>query len=316
MTAVGEAQPRALGLALGWVADAVIGDPAHRHPVAAFGRAAERLEDVMWRPSQAAGAVYVLALVVPLALGAAVLDAALKHSRPARLALTTIVVWTVLGGRSLRREAGRLADAVERGDLTEARRVAPALAGRDPSELDGPELCRAAVESVAENTADAIVAPLLWAALGGPTGAVVYRAANTLDAMVGHRNERYERFGWAAARLDDILTWPAARLSAVLSVLAAPFVGGDSRRAWKTFRRQGDSHPSPNAGQVEAAFAGALSVRLGGRNRYGNRVEDRPTIGEGPRPGVHTVWRSVRLSRLVGAAAVPLCALIAYRNGR
>jgi adenosylcobinamide-phosphate synthase len=270
----------------------------------------------MWRPSRAAGAAYVLSLILPVAAAAAVADAALKRDRRARLGLTMIVAWTVVSARSLGHEAGRLAHAVERGDIAEARRIAPALMGRDPSELDEAELCRGAVESVAENTADAVVAPLLWGALAGPAGAIAYRAANTLDAMVGHRDDRYERFGWAAARLDDVLTWPAARLSAVLSVLLAPLARGESRRAWKTFRREGGRHPSPNAGELEAAFAGAFGVRLGGTNRYGDRVEDRPTIGKGPRPGVDTVRRSVRLSRLVGAASVPLCALIATRNGR
>jgi len=150
--------------------------------------------------------------------------------------------------------------------------------GRDPSGLDGPQLCRAAVESVAENTADAVVGPLLWGALAGSPGVVAYRAANTLDAMVGHKSPRYLRFGWAAARLDDLLGWPAARLGAVLACLRAPAVGGDMGRAWRTLRVDGAAHPSPNAGRMEAAFAGALGVRLGGRNDYGDRVEERPAV--------------------------------------
>ena len=316
MTAVGEGTPVALGLALGWAADAVIGDPARHHPVATFGRAAQRLETTMWEPSRVAGVAFVLTLVVPVAVAMAVAEAALRRDRRAHLVLMGIVMWTVLGGRSLGHEARRLGDAVERGDLAEARRIAPALMGRDPCQLDESELCRGAVESVAENTADAVVGPLLWAALAGPAGAVAYRAANTLDAMVGHRDDRYERFGWAAARLDDLLTWPAARLSAALSVLLAPLVCGDSRRGWQTLRRYGARHPSPNAGRLEAAFAGVFGVQLGGTNRYGDRVENRPIIGEGPRAGVDTVRRSVRLSRLVGAAVLPLCALIALRNGR
>jgi adenosylcobinamide-phosphate synthase len=305
-----------VGLALGWVADVMLGDPARFHPVAGFGRAAEKLERVMWRPSRTAGAAYVVALVAPVVLGVALLDATVRRHRLSRLGLTTVVAWTVLGGRSLGREAHRIAAAVARGDLAEARRIAPALVGRDPSRLDGPELCRAALESVAENTADAVVAPLLWGAIAGPPGAVAYRAANTLDAMVGHRNDRYERFGWAAARLDDLLTWPAARLAAALSAAMAPVVGGNGRRAWETFRRDGGKHPSPNAGQLEAAFAGAFGVTLGGTNRYGNRVEQRPPIGAGPRPGVDEVLRAARLSQLIGAAAVAVGVLVASRASR
>jgi adenosylcobinamide-phosphate synthase len=304
------------GLALGWVADAMLGDPVRFHPVAGFGRAAAKLESLMWRPSRTVGAAYVVALVGPVVLGVALLDAAVRRHRFSRLGLTTVVGWTVLGGRSLGREAHRIAAAVARGDLAEARRIAPALVGRDPSHLDGPELCRAAVESVAENTADAVVAPLLWGAIAGLPGAVAYRAANTLDAMVGHHNDRYERFGWAAARLDDLLTWPAARLAAALSVAMAPLVGGNGRSGWETFRRDGSKHPSPNAGQLEAAFAGVFGVTLGGTNRYGNRVEERPPIGAGPRPGVDEVLRAARLSQLIGAAAAAVGVLVASRAGR
>jgi len=306
----------ALALATGWAADSLLGDPVRGHPVAAFGRAAEALERVLWRPSRAGGAAYVVILVVPLTAAAAALDAALRRRPSGRFAVATLVTWSVLGGRSLAREARRLAEAVAHGDLPGARRVAPALVGRDPSGLDGPELYRAAVESVAENTADAVVGPLLWGAVAGPAGLVAYRAANTLDAMVGYREGRYARFGWAAARLDDLLTWPAARLGALLTVGLAPVVGGDSGRTWSTLLRDGGRHPSPNAGRMEAAFAGALGVRLGGRNRYGDRVEERPWIGDGPRPGEDEVRRAVRLSWLVGAAAAGLCALLAWRVGR
>lgn len=314
MSRVGSS-PTAIALGVGWVADALLGDPARYHPVAGFGRAGDALERTLWRPSRAAGATYVAALVVPPTAAVAAADAALR-SPWARFALASVATYVVLGGRSLAQEARRLADAVTRGDLDRAREVAPALAGRDPSELDGPELCRAAIESVAENTADAVVGPLLWCAVAGPAGAVAYRAANTLDAMVGHRNQRYERFGWAAARLDDVLTWPAARLASLLTVALAPLAGADAHGAWRILRRDGTRHPSPNAGRLEAAFAGALGVRLGGRNRYGDRVEDRPVLGDGSPPDVDALRRAVRLSRLVGAVAAGLCVLLAWRLGR
>lgn len=302
----------ALGLIAGWAADRLLGDPIRYHPVAGFGRAATGLERLVWRPSRSAGVVYTGIVVGGATGAAALLEGVVRTSRSGRVLLSAAVTWTVLGGRSLGKEALRMADAVARGDLEEARRLAPNLAGRDSAGLDGPELCRATVESVAENTADAVVGPLVWAAVSGIPGAVAYRAANTLDAMVGHHSRRYAEFGWAAARLDDLLTWPAARLASALAVALAPAAGGEAGRAWATLRRDGRAHPSPNAGRLEASFAGAFGVRLGGRNRYEDRVEDRPEIGVGPRPDVEAVRASVRLADLVGLAGLVVCSLAAW----
>jgi adenosylcobinamide-phosphate synthase len=308
----------ALGLLGGALADAAFGDPRRGHPVAGFGRLAGALEARVWRPSRLAGTGYALGLVGAAGAGALLLDARLRRRPAARAVLVGGLTWAALGGRSLARAALEVAGAVRAGDLEAARRLLPKLAGRDPRGLDGPELCRAAVESVAENTADAVVGPLLWGALAGPAGIVAYRAANTLDAMVGHRSPRHRHFGWAAARLDDLLTWPAARFGAGLSCALAPAVRGDPRRAWTTLRRDGGAHPSPNAGRLEAAFAGALGVRLGGRNRYGDRVEERPPLGAGPPAGPADVARAARLSTLVGAAATVLAAAgaLALPGGR
>ncbi len=308
--------PRAMWIAGGWAADELFGDPARLHPVAGFGSAAARLESIVWRPTRLAGISYVAALAAFLAAGMALSHAITRRSATARSIFSLAVMWTVVGGRSLRREARRLAQALERGDLEEARLVARSLVGRNPSELDATELCRAALESVAENTADAVVAPLLWGAVAGPPGAVLYRASNTLDAMVGYRDDRYEQFGWAAARLDDVLTWPAARLSALLAIALAPCVGGDSRGGWEIWRRDGDAHPSPNAGQAEATFAGVLGVTLGGTNRYGDRVEQRPLMGTGGAPDTDDVLRACKLSGLIGAATAGLCFVVALRGRR
>lgn len=210
----------------------------------------------------------------------------------------------------LGREAERIADALESGDLSEARRRLPRLCGRDPHTLGEKGIARATVESVAENTSDAVVAPLVWGALLGVPGLLGYRAVNTLDAMVGHRSQRYERFGWAAARLDDIANWAPARITAALTCAAAPVVSGDPLRARRISSRYGHRHPSPNAGHCEAAFAGALDLRLGGRNAYGDRIEHRPELGEGRRPDVHDIRRAVRLARAVNSAAA-VCAAAA-----
>lgn len=296
----------AAGLALGAAADLLLADPGRGHPVAGFGRAATALEGRMWRNSRPAGAAYTICLVgVSAGLGA-VLDRAARRRPVTRVFVTAAATWTVLGGTSLGRAAGRMSQTLGAGDLAGARAALPALAGRDPRKLDEPELVRATVESVAENTADAAVAPLFWGAVVGLPGLLGYRAVNTLDAMVGHRSARYERFGWAAARLDDVANWLPARLTAALTVLCAPVAGGSAAGALDAWRRTGAAHPSPNAGRCEASMAGALGVRLGGRNVYGGRVEDRPQLGAGPRPGKADIARAVRLSRAVWVSAAAL----------
>ncbi|MPZ29285.1 MAG: cobalamin biosynthesis protein [Micromonosporaceae bacterium] len=308
---------RAAGLVAGLLADAAAGDPRRGHPVAVFGAAAQRAEQACYCDDRLTGAVYSALLVGVPALAAWALERRLPRARGIVLAAVT---WAALGGRSLGREALAVGEAVAAGDLVTARRRIPALVGRDPATLDGPELCRAAVESVAENTADAIVAPLLWGAVAGPAGVVAHRCANTLDAMVGYRSRRYLRFGWASARLDDVLAWAPARLTAALAVLLAPLVGGEVRAAARVARRDGHRSPSPNAGRAEAAFAGALGVRLGGVNRYGSGpdalVEVRGPLGDGPSPTPADVARAVLLSRAVVAAAALVAAAAAAAAGR
>jgi adenosylcobinamide-phosphate synthase len=306
----------AAGLALGAAADLLLADPRRGHPVAGFGRASAALENRIWRPSRALGAGYAVALTGAAIGAGAVLDQASRHRPATRVLVTAVATWTVLGGTSLGRAADRMSATLQAGDLAGARAALPALAGRDPSGLDEAELVRATVESVAENTADAAVAPLFWGALAGLPGLLGYRAVNTLDAMVGHRSPRYERFGWAAARLDDVANWLPARLTAALTVLSAPAAGGSAAGALRVWRRDGAAHPSPNAGRCEASMAGALGVRLGGRNVYGSRVEDRPELGNGPRPGTADIARAVRLSRAVwlSAAALAAAARLARRG--
>jgi len=298
----------ALALALGFALDRALADPARRHPVAGFGELAGALERRTWRPCRRAGAAHVAALLAPAAW--------IGRRAGASAVTSALLVWVALGGRSLERAALTMAALLRAGELARAQAHAPVLVGRDPRGLDAGELCRATVESVAENTADALVGALLWGALAGAPGVAVYRAANTLDAMIGHRGPRYERFGWAAARLDDLLSWPAARLTALLTVLVAPLAGADARASLRIMRRDGARHPSPNAGLVEAAFAGALGVRLGGTNRYATHTERRPALGDGRAPSNEDVARAVLLSRLVGRASVIACSLLALARAR
>ena len=297
----------AAAIALGGGADLVFGDPRRGHPVAAFGRAAAALEGVAHRPTRRAGAAYAGALV-----GAVVVVAALLEERLPRTPLRAVALWTALGARSLMREASAVAELVEAGDIDAARRRVTSLVGRDPDALDAAGLCAAAIESVAENTVDAVVAPLLWTAVAGAPGVLGHRAVNTLDAMVGHRSVRYARFGTAAARADDVANWPAARLTAALTVL----LGDDARAALRAWRHDAPAHPSPNAGRAEAAFAGALGTRLGGTLAYGGRVEHRPQLGDGREPGPDDVRRAVRLAWKVSAAAAALAMLAAAAPSR
>ncbi|MBO0867345.1 MAG: cobalamin biosynthesis protein, partial [Micromonosporaceae bacterium] len=215
------AAANAAGLAAGVLLDAALGDPRRLHPVAGFGRAAGALERRLYAPDRTAGARYAAVAIGLPVLAAAVLDTATARSPWLRAGTVAAATWVVLGGRSLRRQAGVLADELDRGDLAAARARLPNLCGRDPSTLDAQELARATVESVAENTSDAIVAPLLWGAVAGLPGLLGYRAANTLDAMVGHHSPRYRRFGTPAARLDDAANLVPSRLTAALTVAAA-----------------------------------------------------------------------------------------------
>jgi adenosylcobinamide-phosphate synthase len=294
----------AAGLVLGAALDALLADPRRGHPVAAFGRAAAALERRMYAGTKVRGGLYAGLCVA----GAAALGLAaerLAGRRPAaRAAVIAAATWAALGGTSLCGEGAAMAAALDRGDLAAARDRLSHLCARDPSGLDAAELARATVESIAENTSDAVVAPLLWGAVAGAPGLLAYRAVNTLDAMVGYRSPRYADFGWAAARLDDLANSVPARLTALLTVACAPLAGGSRRRSYGVLRRDGGAHPSPNAGRCEAAVAGALGVRLGGANVYGGRRERRPAIGDGRPPGAADIRRAVLLSRAVAVAAV------------
>jgi len=305
---------RAAGLLAGGLLDAVLGDPRRGHPVAIFGAAATRAETLLWSDSRGRGAAMVATCVGPVAL-AGLGAQRMTRGRPAlTLAATALASWTVLGGASLGGSALALGRALAAGDLAAARRMLPTLCGRDPDQLDAAGLARAAVESVAENTSDAVVAPLFWGAVAGLPGLLGYRAVNTLDAMIGQRSPHYQRFGWAAARLDDAANLIPARVTGLLTVALAPTVGGSPRRALRTLLRDGRCHPSPNAGQCEAAFAGALGVQLGGRSSYQGRAEQRGLLGDGAAPAAADISRAVRLSRLVSAAALGLAAIVAWRR--
>ncbi len=284
MTAAG----RFLGAAAGVALDRLVGEPPAAHPVAAYGRLMAAAEERLWHDSRWWGAAYT-------AGGVGLGTAAGRIVRS-----TALATGVTVAGRALASEARCVAAALAGGDVERARGLLPALCGRDPDALDEKGLARAAVESVAENTVDAIVAPAFWAAVAGAPGAFAYRAANTLDAMVGHRSARYLRFGWAAARLDDAANWVPARLTALLVAAVRPGAAGEVAGVL----RHPPAHPSPNAAVSEAAFAVALGVRLGGDAVYGGRVDPRPAFGEGHPPEPSDIEAAARLSADVTVALV------------
>ncbi len=261
---------RALAVAAGLLAQKVLPEPPDRwHPVGWFGTTMHQFERWGYSDSRTAGVRHG---VVGVGLGGLT---------GTTLRSTTLAVAICAAGRELRRAAGRIETPLLAGDLNGARAALPALVGRDPSRLDASGIAAAVVESLAENSVDAVVAPAFWGLLAGAPGVVIHRAVNTMDAMVGHRTERHENFGWAAARLDDGANWVPARLFALLVLAAAPTRTAAIRTA---VRRDAPGHPSPNSGIAEAAVAAALGRELGGPLHYGERQENRPRLGTGPRP--------------------------------
>jgi adenosylcobinamide-phosphate synthase len=265
--------------------DLVLGDPQWLpHPVRWIGRLAPRLEKLSRR---VVGAMWIAGLFTTLftyvAVGVVAWGvirlAAVIHPLAADLA-SIIVIYTTIAVRDLARHSMAVFHSLTTGDLVEARRRVGAIVGRDVDQLDEQGVIRAAVESVAESTVDGVTAPLLFAVVAGPVGAMVYRAINTLDSMFGHLDDRYRQFGWAAARIDDLANYIPARCTAPLVCMAAWLLRLWPMLALRTLVRDGRKHASPNAGLTEAAMAGALGVELGGVNYYGGQPLERPTIGE------------------------------------
>nr|WP_243041987.1 adenosylcobinamide-phosphate synthase CbiB [Dyella sedimenti] len=278
-------------LALGL--DAWLGEPRRAHPLVGFGRLAQAVEGKVYAERKPAGVVaWCLAVLPPVALVSAVSLALHAASGWLAGAFDAVVLYLATGHRSLAEHAMPVARALRAGDLDGARAAVARMVSRDAPRLDATQVAAAATESVLENGNDAVFGALFWFALLGAPGAVLYRLANTLDAMWGYRTPRYERFGWAAARIDDALNYLPARLAALSYALL-----GDTARAWRCWRTQAPTWDSPNAGPVMAAGAGALAVRLGGAAPYDGHWEARPELGEGVPPDAEAIVRALRLVR-------------------
>ena len=272
------------------------GEPRRWHPLVGFGGLARQVETFGYGPPalsaearRTRGVGAVIVLLVPFAVAAGLLAAIPLLG----LAVALGLLYLTIGARSLAEHAEAVAKALRAGDLPLAREKVAMIVSRDTSDLDGEQISRATVESVLENGCDALFGALFWFVLGGAAGAVLYRLANTLDALWGYRTQRYQDFGWAAARLDDLLNWLPARLTA-LSYVA---VGTKPALAWRCWREQAPGWKSPNAGSVMAAGAGALGLALGGPACYHGEWQPRPALGEGLAPCAEDIGRAVALVR-------------------
>lgn len=277
----------------GFLLDLALGDPVWPyHPVRLMGRLIERLEPIIRRslpetkPFERLGGGILAVLVILFSTGvpAGILLLAYRLFFPLGLLLETFFCYQLLAARSLQVESDRVYQALETGGVEEGRRAVSRIVGRDTQSLTEEGVVKAAVETVAENTSDGVVAPLFYLMLFGAAGGFFYKSVNTMDSMIGYCNDRYQYFGTAAARLDDVVNYVPARLSALFMLVAAFLTGKGGRRAWKVYCRDRRRHKSPNAGQTEAVMAGALGVELAGDAWYFGKLYRKPTLGDPVRP--------------------------------
>jgi adenosylcobinamide-phosphate synthase len=310
--------PDPLVIFLALLIDLAIGDPRWLpHPVGAIGRLIDILDRGLrrnWLDERLAG-VLLLAVVVAVSAGITwILLRILTLVLPLAGWIAAILISsTCLAARSLHKESARVASALLAGDVTLARRQLSYIVGRDTDRLEEPEIWRAVVETVAENSSDGIIAPLFWLTAGGPVIAMAYKAVSTLDSMVGYRNPRYLRMGWASARMDDLLNFIPARLSALLLVIAAPLAGCSASGAARITLRDRLNHPSPNSGHPEAAAAGALGVRLGGAASYDGIPSWKEHIGDELQPlDERAYYGMIRLMYISTLLMAVVCMAVAY----
>jgi adenosylcobinamide-phosphate synthase len=308
-------------LAAAFATDLLLGDPRRLpHPVVGIGRLIAGLEDRLYDRLQSRRRAGVLLVVLTLLLAGALawgLLALASWLHPLLgMAVAVWLAWTCLAVRELHRQSAAVITRLASGDLDGARQALAMIVGRDTAQLDEQAILRGCIETVAENTSDGIVAPLLYLGLGGPVAGILFKAASTLDSMVGYRNQRYREFGWAAARLDDLLNWLPARLTALLLVVSCVPLGLDARGAWFIARRDARKHASPNAGLPEAAAAGALGVRLGGPASYFGQWQEKPTFGDAGRAlTLDDYRRMVRLMYAVTFLSVGLACGLGWLVG-
>jgi adenosylcobinamide-phosphate synthase len=286
-----------------YTVDWILGDPPGApHPVRLIGAAITAGERCLRRPAPPAIEMIQGAALTALIVGGSWAAARIGVNAGGHLG-ELLLAWTTLATRSLLDESAAVIRAVEARDLSLARRRLAMIVGRDTEPLDEQEILRAVIETIAEGLCDGVVAPLLYLALGGAPLAFAYKAVNTLDSMIGHREFPYRYFGRVPARLDDAANFAPARVAACSICAAAMLTGASSRGAWRIFLRDGNRHPSPNAGQPEAAMAGALGVRLGGMNFYGGKPSPKPALGaEGRGASLRDARAALRIAAVASIA--------------
>ena len=309
-------------LVCGFVLDALLGDPYNMpHIIRLVGsyiacseRVLRKLFPTTPRGERVAGVVMVLVVAgVSTLVATLILWTLYGVLPPLGFVAESLVCYQMLAGRQLEIEAIRVRDALRDEGLEAGRKAVSMIVGRDTQNLDEAGVVRAAVETVAENASDGVVAPLLWMALGGAAGGVLYKSVNTMDSMVGYKNERYLHFGWAAAHVDDALNWVPARLTGLLMCVVAPLVGLDGAGAWRVYRRDRKRHASPNSAHPEAACAGALGVQLAGPASYFGVMHYKPTIGDDLRPvALSDIDATCRLLRATSLVAFVLAIIIRW----
>ncbi len=299
-------------LSAGFILDLLLGDPLWLpHPVRLIGRLALWVEPCcrrIIRHECLAGAVFALGIVLVTGGGVGLVLWGLEQIHPVVAGLAMVYfMFTGLAVQDLAQEARAVWQALQVQDLDKARRRLSRIVGRDTAQLDAPAIVRGTVETVAESTVDGILAPLFFATLGGAPALWAYKAVNTLDSMVGHREAPYTRFGWMAARMDDVANFVPARVGLLLFATGALMAGGRPGTCWRIGWRDGGKHPSPNAGISEAAMAGALGVRLGGRNTYDGVEDVRPYIGDPVRPlDASCIPQAIHVMYATSAAALAI----------
>ncbi len=282
----------ALAVLAGFILDQIFGDPdTPLHPIRMIGKLIEKLEHLIRRAfpkteaGERAGGMVLAILVILISSGIpAWILILLYHLRFwIGVAAESLMCYSLLAVRSLKKESGNVAAALDEGGLEEGRRAVARIVGRDTGSLSEAGITRAAVESVAENFSDGVIAPMLAMMLGGAVLGFVYKSINTMDSMIGYKNDRYLYFGWFAAKLDDVVNFIPSRLSALLLIVTAPLAGLDGRNAFRIWRRDRRNHASPNSAQTEAAAAGALHIQLGGNAFYFGKLYKKPYIGDNDR---------------------------------
>jgi len=295
-------------LSLAYSLDILLGDPElFPHPVKLFGYLTQAGEAVLMPFAKE----YKRELVAGAALTMSVASVGWSLGRPRSGFWQVMLAWSALATRSLLKEAGAVIAALERNDIPLARQRVSRIVGRDTAHLDETEIARAVIETLAESTCDGIVAPLFWLAVGGVPAAMAYKAVNTMDSMIGHTEPHYLYFGRVAARTDDFANFVPARLTAIGISISAYLLGLDSKGSWRIWLRDGNNHASPNAGQGEAAMAGALNVRLGGVNVYDGLPRTAPTLNpEGVRASVGSARSALSVVGTVSAMALGVAVLV------